>query len=155
MTTQTIQPSVKTIRFIYSALMAGLIFFLAIGTFLINDVGEFGDFDTEAKNFFLLVCAALTLIEIPIGIFIAKKRLSEIEKIAPSERLAAYQSAMIVRAALFEGPGFFAIICLVLTGAQSFIIIAVIIIAVQAYFFPTNSRLSEELKIDLREIEKL
>lgn len=152
---QTIQPSIRSIRVIYSALIAGLVAFLGIGTFLIKETGAFGDFDSETKNIFLLVSIVMALIELPLGIFIGKKRLSGIEKLALAERMAAYQSAMIVRAALFEGPGFFFIICLMLTGDQVFLYMVVAIIVIQIYFFPTNIRLSEEMKIDIREIEKL
>ncbi|RKD91567.1 hypothetical protein [Mangrovibacterium diazotrophicum] len=154
MTTLLNRPTKKSIRIVYSALIMGLVFFSCMSFYLVHTTGPLGDFDEEAMEYLLLVANMLPLIAIPTGIFIARKRLSEIESTATAERLTQFQSAMIIRAATIEASGYFFLVCFALTGIHLLLVEALVMITLQVYFFPNNMRLSRELKLDLRELEK-
>jgi hypothetical protein len=62
---------------------------------------------------------------------------------------------MILRAATMEGAGFFFVVCVVLTGSKISMIEAVVVLAIMLLHFPTNTRLANELKQDLEEIEQI
>lgn len=148
------RPTRKSIRIVYSALIMGLVFFSGMSSYLVHTTGPLGDFDEEAMEYLLLVANLLPLISIPIGIFISRKRLNEIETTAIDDRLTQFQSAMIVRAATIEGSGYFFLVSFALTGMHLFLVEALAMITLQLYFFPNNTRLSRELKLDLRKLEK-
>jgi len=154
MTTLLNRPTRKSIRIVYSALIMGLVFFSCMSFYLVHSTGPIGDFDEEIVEYLLFIANILPLIAIPVGIFIARKRLNEIEATAIDDRLTQFQSAMLVRAATIEGSGYFFLVSFALTGMHVFFIEALAMITLQLYFFPNNTRLSRELKLDLRELEK-
>lgn len=148
------QPSLNSIRIIYSGLITGLVLFSGMSFYLIHTSGALAIFDTATTEYLLLIANLLPLIAIPTGIVIARKRLSGIETTPADEKLTQFQSAMIVRAATIEGSGYFFLVCFALTGIHTFWLEAIAMISLQLYFFPNKSRISRELKYDLHELLK-
>ncbi|WP_163709272.1 hypothetical protein [Mangrovibacterium lignilyticum] len=145
-------PTLKSIRIIYSILIVGLVFFSCMSFFITHTSGAIGDFDESTTNMLLIFANTLPIIAIPGGIFIARKRLVGIETVTLKEKLAQFQSAMIVRAATIEASGYLFLVCFALTGSIIFFFEAIAIITLQLYFFPNNTRLANEMKHDLREL---
>ena len=79
-----------------------------------------------------------------------------IRKIQPTDELASklgiYRSIVVVRAALLEGPGLFAIIALMLTNNQMYVAYVAVVAILLYMARPTISRTIREL--DLNEEEK-
>ncbi|MGD9929100.1 MAG: hypothetical protein AB7U05_03705 [Mangrovibacterium sp.] len=155
MNPQTNQPTVKSIRFVYSALIIGFILFLSIGIFLIKNTGAFGEFDGQTSTIMLITAAVLSLSAIPAGISIARKKFESIEKLPVNEKLIKFQSSMIIRAATQEGSGYLFVVLFLLTGSNIFLVGVAIVIGLLVYFSPTNIRMAEEMKHNLRELDKL
>jgi hypothetical protein len=72
-----------------------------------------------------------------------------------AEKISVFRSAMIVRASTIEGAGFFFVVCVVLTGSKISMIEALVVLVVMLLYFPTNTRLADEMKHDLQEIERI
>ncbi len=149
------RPSLKSIRIIYCGLILGLVIFSTMSFSLIHTTGAIGNFDEAITEYLLLIANFLPLVAIPTGMYIAKKRLVNIDTTGPDEKLGQFQSAMIVRAAMIEGSGYFFLVCFALTGIHIFLIEAIAMIALQLYYFPNNTRISRELNLDLRELEQV
>lgn len=145
----------RAIRIVYAALMSGVLFFFISGLFIILQIGPLFDGDKFLEQLFLIVSTSFAVVGIPSGILIFKKRISGIENLDFDEKISVYRSAMILRASILEGLGFLFLICFMQTGSKILAVEIVIILALMSFYFPTDSRLAEEMKHDLREIERI
>ena len=144
----------KSIKIIYAALIAGVLFFLIIAVVLIQLSGPFGGGDKSFEKLILSISLLVTIASILSGLYIFKKRTLQIEELGLSEKIETYRSAMIVRAATMEGSGFLFIVFFLIQGSNVFFLLSMSIICLMLYFFPTNIRLSNELKHNIRELER-
>jgi hypothetical protein len=68
-------------------------------------------------------------------------------------KLAAYQSAMIIRFALLEGPSLFAIGAFLLSGELFYLLVSVVLIGYFIYLKPTKERVENDVKLSYQELE--
>lgn len=146
---------IKSIRTIYIALILGVAFFLTITISLIYISGPLEEYDAFFQQILLIVSTIMAIISVTSGIIIFKKRTENIQDMSFQEKLNTFRSAMILRAATMEGSGFFFVVCVVLTGSMISMIEALVVLTIMLLYFPTNMRISEEMKLDLREFERM
>lgn len=146
---------IKSLRIVYMALMIGVAFFLLIAFILTPKTDSLGETDPFFEQVLLIVSTLMAVVSITSGIFILKKRTENIQNMNFEEKLFTFRSAMILRAATMEGSGFFFVVCVMLTGSKISMIEALVVLAVMFLYFPTNSRLADEMKHDIREIERM
>lgn len=145
----------KSIKIIYAAPLFGTIFFLILASVLVYKInGPFQPEDRFFEKLLLSISILMAIVSIPSGLYIFKKRTSQIEKLNVKEKIETYRSAMILRAATMEGSCFFFIICFLLQGSNIFFLLSMSVISLMLYFFPTNNRIAEEIKHDLRKLEQ-
>lgn len=146
---------IRAIRIVYIALMLGVAFFLLIAFILTLKIGPLGGNDPFFEQVLLIVSSLMALVSIPSGIIIFKNQTANIHDMNLDEKISVFRSAMIVRASMMEGAGFFFVVCVVLTGSKISMIEALVVLAVMFLYFPTNTRLADEMKHDLQEIERI
>lgn len=146
---------IRAIRIVYIALMLGVAFFLLIAFILTLKIGPLGGNDPFFEQVLLIVSSLMALVSIPSGIIIFKNQTANIHDMNLADKIPVFRSAMIVRASMMEGAGFFFVICVNLTGSKISMIEALAILAVMFLYFPTNTRLADEMKHDLQEIGKI
>jgi hypothetical protein len=146
---------IKALKIVYIVLMLGVTTFLLIAFILTLKIGSLGINDPIFELVLLIVSTLMALVSIPSGIIIFKKRTETIQEMNFAEKISTFRSAMIVRASTMEGAGFFFVICVVTTGSKISMIEALIVLATMFLYFPTNARLADEMKHDLREIERM
>jgi len=146
---------IKAIRIVYIALMLGVAFFLLIAFVLTLKTGSLGVNDPFFEQVLLIVSTLMAFVSIPAGMIIFKKRTEDIQNQNLKSKIETFRSAMILRAATMEGAGFFFVVCVVLTGSIISMIEAFAVLAVMLLYFPTDTRLANEMKHDLEEIEKI
>lgn len=146
---------IKALKIVYIALMLGVATFLLIAFILTLKIGSLGINDPIFEQVLLIVSTIMAMVSIPSGIMIFKKRTENIQEMNFAEKISTFRSAMIVRASTMEGAGFFFVICVVTTGSKISMIEALIVLAIMFLYFPTNARLADEMKHDLREIERM
>ena len=152
---QRISEDTKAIRVVYLALMAGLLFFLTIAIVITQLAGPIVSGDEEYMNLMLLALLALAAITIPAGLILFKSHLKEADKKSDlTDKIEVYRSALIVRAAMFEGTGFFSVVCVLLFGHYVFIIIGAAILILFGIFFPTKARIARDLKLKPENFEE-
>ena len=144
---------IKSIRIVYMALMLGVAFFLLIAFILTLKTNTPGETDPFFEQVLLIVSTLMAVVSITSGIFIFKKRTENIQNMNFEEKIFTFRSAMILRAATMEGSGFFFVVCVMLTGSKISLIEALVVLVLMFLYFPTNTRLANEMKHDLREIE--
>jgi len=146
---------IKAIRIVYSALMLGIAFFLGTAFLLTLKTGSLGINDPNFEQVLLIVSTMMAIVSILSGILIFKKRTENIQDLELAEKIITFRTAMILRAATMEGSGFFFVICIILTGSKISMIEALVVLAIMFLYFPTNTRLANEMKHDLEKIESI
>jgi hypothetical protein len=146
---------IKAIRIVYIGLMLGVAFFLFIAFILTLKTGPLGGIDPIFDQVLLIVSTLMAMVSIPSGMIIFKNQTANIHDMNLAEKISAFRSSMIVRAATMEGPGFFFVVCVALTGSKISMIEALVVLAIMFLYFPTNTRLANEMKHDLQEIERI
>ncbi|MEO3404648.1 hypothetical protein AAFN85_12150 [Mucilaginibacter sp. CAU 1740] len=142
---------VKTTTIIHLALVMGQVLFAA--TTLLNSKNRV---QPQSDDLFKYMAPALALSGFVIGHFLFLKFLGNIKRDSPLKtKLAAYQSATIVRLALLEGPSLFAIVCFMLTRNMMFIGISGAIILYFIYLRPTRQKVEDDLALDYNEKAEL
>ncbi|MES2266076.1 MAG: hypothetical protein V4520_04925 [Bacteroidota bacterium] len=143
------KPSFKAIKIIHLALLAGQCLFAGVTLFL-NSTKT--GFDTSKDKEFLLIAIILT-----VGGFFAGnllyKQVSGVaaKKVTYQEKIMTYQSALIIRYALLEGPSLFCIVCYFLTANLIFLLISGAIIIYFITLRPKVDTIAEELSLTYEE----
>ncbi len=146
----------RSTTIIYFALLAGQLMFVAV-TFLVNTNAIHLDLANSAKYNLFYFVPAFAICCAFAGIFIFKKLTSDyVQKAADgnyslAEKLRLFQSAIIVRSALFEGAALFAIVNFLLTGNLFFIIIAVCLMVIYLSLRPTVAVVADTLQLSYEE----
>lgn len=153
---QNLKQELRSMKIVHSALMIGVMVFLVVSVYLNQMAGSLA-FDMEKDKFifniFLFVSNLFAIVSISVGLFVFKTRLKNIESFDLYEKLSKYREAMIVRSATIEGTAFFFIVCFLLFGANVFLIEASVGLIVLVLFYPSNYRIAQELKHDVRELD--
>ena len=139
-------------KIIHIGLTLGVLFFIIVTIYLNLTAGAFATEDPDFTMYLLIAANIFGLVAIPAGQLIFRKRIRSISSPDLSSKLADYRSAMIVRSATIEGPCFFFIVGFMLTGSWVFLAEAIAGLLLMALFFPTNTRIANELGLDVREL---
>lgn len=87
-----------------------------------------------------------------LGNVLYKSKVNSIPKTDSLKgKLTAYQSAMIIRFALLEGPSLFGIVAFMLTGELFFLIVSAMLIIYFIYLKPTKSSIQDALDFSYQE----
>lgn len=144
----------KTLRIMFFALFAGLIFFTVVAIFM-RQTGSFPE-NFPYRNWLLGFIILFAVAGISSGILVYNRRLTSIREMSSlADKLSAYREALIIRYATVEAPSFFAIIGYLLTGNM---IILGISLAIIAWFFtmkPSIEKIAEDLALNPEEKMKL
>lgn len=151
---QTNPSDIKAIQVVYSSLIIGPLLFLIVSIFLISQGGAFVTDDVNFMNMMLLVALIMSVLTITTGIIIFKSRMKAISPDAEvKEKIIVYRATMIIRAALMEGAAFFSIVCFLLFGHYVFFVIALVCLGIMLVFFPTRTRIANEIKNNVEDLE--
>jgi hypothetical protein len=147
----------KSLRIVYFALAAGIIFFLIIAIFLNFSTGAFmGNEITPAdKTPFLIVLIVLTGIIFIAYKAIIPKKLGVIRGMTSLEsKLAAWRELYVLQGALIEAPSFLAIVLFLLLGLHLLLIWPLAGIAVFWLTQPNREKLFEEAQFTRTEMDE-
>ena len=147
---QEIKQEVTGIRIVHSAMIIGIFVFLMLSFFLNQKIGSFAfKEDSLETKLFLIISNIMAISSITIGLFLFRNRLKKIENFELIEKLKKYREATILRSSTIEGPAFFFIVCFMLCGSFIFFIEAILCLGLISYFFPTSSRIANEIRHEI------
>ncbi|MEQ8473725.1 MAG: hypothetical protein RIC35_21190 [Marinoscillum sp.] len=119
--------ALNVLRIIHFALMAGLIIFGTVVTYLILSGSTSAD---QGMDIIKYLPGLMFLTVVPFSSFMFRKNLDPIKKPVSSlkDKLAAYQTAHIVRMASFEAVGLFAVVtCFVTSTLLNLGVLAIVL----------------------------
>ncbi|MEN8125479.1 MAG: hypothetical protein ABFR32_10155 [Bacteroidota bacterium] len=142
--------SIQILSIIHLVLSLGIIFF---GTIVYLQVSETNfDISKTDDTFFYLV-PILAIGGIWVSNFLFNQKINEIPKNTTLiEKLAAYQTASIIKYALLEGPAFLGIIAFMEDGNLLYLLISGLLVLYLFYQKPTKDKI--EIDLNLSEEQK-
>lgn len=139
MDTEKINPFMRQLVILHTAMFLGQFFFLGVVLFI-------GGEKVEEEKFFTFIVPIGVLIGFVVGHLMYRALLSKLPANASLEqRLSTYRSASIVKWALLEGPTLFTLVAYMFTGRMIFIAYVGMMLLVFALNRPTKSKLETEL----------
>jgi hypothetical protein len=147
------QAAAKVLPIIHLALLIGQVLF---GVAVYNITPQKGfSFDGSA-NPFVYMSLVLAFGGLTAGNILFTK---QIQKIAPestlSQKIASYQTAFILRAALLEGPSLFSIVAYMLSGNLFFLGVSGLIVFYFIFIRPTKDKIANDLNLGYDEKAEL
>jgi hypothetical protein len=139
---------IRSIQILAFSLIAGCLFFGGITLYLIYSNGPLGGNDAFNTQIMLIIGNAVMISSVAGGIFIFNNKLSDIESKPNEEKINIYRQAMIIRATMMEGPAFLFTVLFLLSGYRVYLGEALAMILLMVFFFPTPTRIANELKTD-------
>jgi hypothetical protein len=138
-------------RIIYSALIAGLLFFLGVTMYISK--GSFY-FKADLKDPLLITLLILSLIVLPAGSYISRMVLPKPDsKESFQNKFPDYLKRLIIRMATCEGIGLYAIICFMLNQNLVFLLFLLIALLIMLPYYPTPDKIGSEINLNQSEIE--
>jgi hypothetical protein len=135
----------KSLAIVFFALLAGQVFFALISLGLVSQ-GVIVE-EPLIRNIGLIIIPLLVLVGFVGSRFLGSRMLMKAKMAQDTEdKFNQYRSAFILRLALLETPGFFAIIAFMLTGERIFLGFLGILLFYFVTLFPSESRIIAELK---------
>jgi len=142
------QSAAKALPIIHLALLMGQVLFAVVAYFITPQKG----FSVNGNDPFIFVGPALAIGGFIGGNLIFKQTLA---KIAPDATLAqkvtAYQTAFIIRAALLEGPSLFCVVAYMNSGNLFFLFVMALIVVYFITLRPTKDKVVADLNLDYNE----
>jgi hypothetical protein len=139
------QAFLKMIVIIHGALLAGQVLF---GITALASTKSMGIIMKPADDPFFYVAPFLTLSSIAAGIFLFKQQLAKLpEKVTLKEKIAGYQTGLIIKYALTEGASLFGIVAYLLTGNLLYLIITGVNVIYFFWIRPTKDKIVDDLNL--------
>jgi len=139
------QTFVRTIAIIHAALLIGQVLF---GIVAFAETSSTGFNLKLGSDPFFYIVPFLIVAGMLLGSFLFTEQISKLaDKALLNEKLAGYQTALIIRFAIAEGPSLLGIVSYMLSGN----VIYLILVGFNVLYFitirPTNAKLAEELSL--------
>lgn len=143
-----------TLNLLYFSQVAVMVFFSIIVFYQITSSAY--EAVQNDMLFFQYVLFAITPAGLGAGYFIFKKLTGAVSVTLPlKEKLMKYQTALLIRSACFEVPGFFAAVVAFITGNASMLLFTAVIIMLFILFRPTPSSIVSDLSLSRKEADVL
>ncbi len=139
----------KTVSIIHLALLIGQAMFATV-VFIQSGSTKIVFNDASDSYFFIVI--GLAVGGFAASNFLFKQNLNKAnEQTDIKSKLAKYQSALIIRYALLEGPSLFGIVVYLLTGNLFYLIVSIVIMLYFLSLMPTKEKIKEELQLSYDE----
>jgi hypothetical protein len=114
------------------------------GTVMLND---------SMHEIFMYMVPIFGLIFISIGFLLHKKQLTSIVSLDDlNERISQYQRIAVLRFALIEGAGMFALMAYILTMQPIYIVYLILVSSIFILIFPSHDKIASQLNISKEEL---
>ena len=152
--------ALKTTSIIHLALIAGQVLFMIVA-YITNKNIKYFDYKDSRNDVFFYIAPLMAITCTVVGGFLFNQQLGKFHRQAAdsgktlSEKLQAYQSALIVRYALLEGPSLFGIVCFLITGNLFYLLISACLIITMISLRPSVNAAEAYLQLSYDETQQL
>jgi hypothetical protein len=152
--------ALKTTSIIHLALLAGQVLFMIVA-YITNKNIKYFDYKDSRNDVFFYIAPLMAITCTVVGGFLFNQQLGKFHQQAAgsgktlSEKLQAYQSALIVRYALLEGPSLFGIVCFLITGNLFYLLISTCLIITMISLRPSVNAAEAYLQLSYDETQQL
>ncbi len=149
--------TLRALRILYFALMAGVLLFMAI-VFIMPVLDPGGvKYLQPYSQIALYVAAGLAIISYMTARYLFSKKMDAIRNTSVNvqEKLNLYRAAFISYMAFCEFPALLAIILYIISGNYGLLVVAGLMLLAMAIRFPSRQRLITDMSLDWKEQEEL
>jgi len=152
---QTTKEYFKLLSIIHLALIVGLVLFGLVVSFFIADF-QHPDYTSELARIVVYLVPGLCIVGMIAGNIISKSKFKLLKEESDINiKLTGYREALIIRNALLEGPGLFALVTIFITNDMNYLIYAGVMVLLMLAKKPTMRSLIAELELDQQEVAML
>ena len=152
---QTIKEYFKIISIFHFALAFGLIVFGLVISFLLADF-QHPDNESDFAKILVYLVPGLLIVGIVASIMVFSNRLDILKgEMDFRLKMEKYREALIIRYALLEGPGLFALVSIFLTNNSEYLLYAAAMLILLLIKRPSIKSAIKELELDQNEISKI
>ena len=149
---QTTKEYFKLLSIIHLALTMGLVLFGLVVSFFIADF-QHPDNTSELAGIIVYLVPALCIVGLVASNVVSKNKVNQLKANSDlSAKLMGFREAMIIRFALLEGSGLFALATIFITNDINYLIYAGVMVILMLAKRPTLRSLIAELELDQQEI---
>jgi hypothetical protein len=146
-------PALRSLRIMFSALLAGQVLFCGIVSFLVFDKDVTPGQFPEALAWGVTGVVVLTTSTLSAIIF--RMRIAAVAERSLPERLQAYRPASLLRWSLLESGVFLAAAMTFATGQLLLLLPGLLPLFLFVITYPSNMRIATELNCDPRDLDEL
>ncbi|WP_340198869.1 hypothetical protein [Ascidiimonas sp. W6] len=137
----------KTIQVIGIGLLSGIAFFLVISLWLQDTVSM----DYDAEDFMLPIAFMLFFSGAIAAFYLVNRFLVPPTSYNLSAKISNYQTKIIIKMALLEGPSFFAIFQFLNSGSLLYLLIPLFAVILMVYLFPSKHKFISEYQLSMQD----
>jgi hypothetical protein len=147
---------IRSISFLYWAMLLGLVTFIVVTSLFVSNVGEIIISDPHTA-FILKTVLILILIAIaPISYLVPQRQINRIEKDQKlTAKLAAYHRASLIRFALMNSSGILIALGFMLTANTNLIFLQAVVILFFLIYKPSPFKIASDLELDEKERQQI
>ncbi|GAB3934751.1 hypothetical protein [Mucilaginibacter myungsuensis] len=135
--------ALKTLKLIHLALLLGQVMFGAVAFLQIRNLHFDLDFNGQPL---MIVVAVLAVSAFTVGNLLFNKQLeAAVSRTSLTEKLSGYQTAMIIRLALIEGPSMLGIVGFLISGNWAYLIVSGVLVFWFVILRPTKDKIETDL----------
>ena len=143
----------KTLNFLYLAILVGLVMFTGVAYFLVSSEGGLSP---DVSDVFGMVVPLVAIALAAGGYFMYGVLLKAAKKDASlPEKLTAFRNASLVRYAMWDGAGLFSTIGFMLTGEMTYLVYVFVVLGLFILLPPTKTRTVSDLNLSSEEEREL
>jgi hypothetical protein len=138
----------RSLLILFWAMVAGQVIFGLITFFQVSILKKGSILDRQILDIMLWIAPGLAVSGIALGWIFFDIRLKVLrDKSNLREKLSGYQSAMIVKLAMMEGPSLLALVLFFLSGEYIFLAVAAFVVLVFLFSHPTKAKIIQQLQL--------
>ncbi len=143
----------QTLNIIHGALIMFPVIFAGVAVF----INETNSMASEGLEILSYVAVGILIIAFPLSAFIFKSNIKNnvFEHSTLSQKIAAFQTAHLIRMSLFEVSGLFAAVATLQNGNYYNLIVLLVVIAMFFFLRPTPARIALDLGLSTSEKREL
>lgn len=147
--------NIKALTLLHFSLFIGQLMFAGIAGYLVYNKSFKPVFNSEEVIVIVVsgvIGLSVALIMLAFILFKKKVEKIRINADAVPEKLTAYRATSIIRWAMLEAPAILAIICFLLTGKYSLLIIVAVLLLIFFSTKPTTFKVAQDLGISKEDV---
>ncbi|MBW6479569.1 MAG: hypothetical protein K0B37_09085 [Bacteroidales bacterium] len=147
---------IRSISFLYWAMLLGLVTFIVVASLFVSNVGEVIISDPHTAFILKTVLILILIVIAPISYLVPQRQINRIEKDQKlAAKLVAYHLASLIRFALMNSAGIIIALGFMLTANTNLIFLQAVVILFFLIYKPSPFKIASDLDLSEKERQQI